>query len=150
MQHDLKILPLYFLDVACGVKNFELRKDDRNYTEGDGLCLREWTPEAGFSGRYIIAKITYILRNCPEYGLTNGFCILGFNKTFEHLRYEEPKEFLPCPFCGGENIKICNEEDVRSPGVIWHYCECQDCKALTAAHLRTKAAADAWNRRTKK
>ena len=56
-------------------------------------------------------------------------------------------ELKPCPFCGGENIKMCDEEDDRRPGVIWHYCQCLDCRVSTAGYLRTKAAADAWNRR---
>lgn len=28
--------------------------------------------------------ITYILRNCPEYGLADGYCIIGWQKLKEN------------------------------------------------------------------
>lgn len=31
MIHELKILPEYYEEVKCGNKNFELRKNDRDY-----------------------------------------------------------------------------------------------------------------------
>lgn len=75
--HELKILPEYFSGVWDGIKPFELRRDDRDYQVGDELLLREWDGN-DYTGSFIKVCITYILRNCPEYGLTNGYCILGF------------------------------------------------------------------------
>lgn len=85
MRHDLKIRPEFFRDVADGRKNFELRYDDRKYQVYDEICLMEWSFETGFTGRHITAEITYILRNCPGYGLKPGYCILGFKKLTEFL-----------------------------------------------------------------
>ena len=78
--HKLKILPEYFEAIASRKKTFELRTDDRDYKVGDLLCLREWDGER-YTGRELSAiEIKYILRDCPEYGLADGYCILGFNE----------------------------------------------------------------------
>jgi len=76
MNHELKLLSKYFLDVADGKKSFELRKDDRDYKVGDTLKLKEWTGKQ-FTGSYSTRLITYVLRDCPQYGLKKGFVILG-------------------------------------------------------------------------
>ena len=75
--HELKILPEYFEAIDEDRKCFELRKDDRGYKVHDALLLREWDGEH-YTGRKCTRIIAYILRNCPEYGLLDGFCILGF------------------------------------------------------------------------
>lgn len=76
-MHELKILPEYFEAVKSGDKKFELRKDDRDYKVGDIIVLNEWDGEA-YTGERIQMKIRYILRDCPEYGLAEGYCIIGF------------------------------------------------------------------------
>lgn len=76
--HQLKILPEYFEQVMAGNKWFELRKDDRDYKVGDYIILREWDG-SDYTGRNLQGiSIRYILRNVPEYGLMDGYCILGF------------------------------------------------------------------------
>lgn len=77
IEHRLKIKPEYFEAVTRGEKNFELRKDDRNYQVGDLVKLLEWDGEkyTGRESRRI--PIRYVLRNCEEYGLKEGYCILG-------------------------------------------------------------------------
>ena len=76
MNHQLKILPSYFQLVWDGKKPFELRKDDRGYGIGDVLILNEWS-NGKYTGRAIRAKVTCVLRDCEEYGLQDGFCIMG-------------------------------------------------------------------------
>lgn len=76
--HELKIIPKYFEDVKANKKNFELRKDDRDFKVGDFITLREYD-NGQYTGREIKnIPIGYILRNVPEYGLKEGYCILGF------------------------------------------------------------------------
>lgn len=75
--HDLKILPQYFSEVISLNKSFELRKDDRDYQVGDWIKLKEWK-DGNYTGRETCYRINYILRNCPEYGLMDGYCILGW------------------------------------------------------------------------
>ena len=74
--HQLKILPEYFELVRKGIKNFEVRKNDRDFKVGDGLILHEWTPDSGYTGHITNKEIAYILDN-PEY-CKQGYVILGF------------------------------------------------------------------------
>jgi hypothetical protein len=74
--HKLKILPKYYEKVLTGEKTFELRKNDRNYKVGDKLILEEHHLYSS-SGRAYLCRITYILKDCSEYGLKDGFVILG-------------------------------------------------------------------------
>lgn len=78
MTHELKILPKYFGSVKSGEKKFELRKDDRGFSIGDTILLREWSLEAGYTGNTFAARISYKLENCEEYGLASGYCIIGW------------------------------------------------------------------------
>lgn len=77
--HELKILSQYFIEVKSGRKNFELRKNDRNYQTGDILVLNEWNNTAKcYAGNWVRVRATYILEDAKEYGLSDGFCIIGF------------------------------------------------------------------------
>ena len=62
MLHELKIIPEYFIKVKNGYKTFKVRKDDRNYKQGDIVILKEYKSHQ-FTGREIKAWITYILRD---------------------------------------------------------------------------------------
>lgn len=75
--HELKISPKYFEDVKSGKKRFEIRKDDRDYKVGDLITLREYE-NGQYTGREIKnIPIRYILLDATEYGLMDGYCILG-------------------------------------------------------------------------
>lgn len=76
-MHKLKILPQYYDSIISNIKHFELRKDDRDYQVGDFIILQEWE-NGEYTGRETGFKIEYILRNCTEYGLMEGYCILGW------------------------------------------------------------------------
>jgi len=77
--HHLKIRPEYFADVLIGVKKAELRKDDRGYEVGDILVLHEWD-EDRCTGKACCVFVTHVLRNCPEYGLAEDYCILSIDR----------------------------------------------------------------------
>ena len=89
--HLLKIQSKYFSEVLQGKKNFELRKDDRDYEVGDLITLQEYD-NGKYTGKEIKnIPIEYILRDCPEYGLKEGYCILGFNPfKSSTLKYQYP------------------------------------------------------------
>lgn len=75
--HNLKIQSEYYDDVITGVKRFELRKDDRGFEVGDLIVFLEYKKDV-FTGRVSEAMpILYKLKDCPEYGLKDGYCILG-------------------------------------------------------------------------
>jgi len=73
-----KILPQYFKEVCAENKHFELRKDEDDVQVGDELILEEWEPDKGYTGDVALRPVTYVLRNMPEYGLMDGYCIIGF------------------------------------------------------------------------
>lgn len=85
--HELKINHNYLVDVTVGIKTFELRKNDRDYQVGDLIHFidigRNDSEGDGFEP-YIdkdeLYKITYILKDVPEYGLDKDYCILGIKK----------------------------------------------------------------------
>ena len=79
--HELKILPNYFIEVWMGRKNFELRLDDRDYKVGDNLRLLEYH-KGEYTGYECNREIEYILRDCPEYGLKEGYVILSFKGNY--------------------------------------------------------------------
>jgi hypothetical protein len=99
---ELKTDPTPFWDTWHGKKTHELRYDDRNYSVGDHLLLRETKYTAHemalgnvhidlklyvlgyeehpleYTGREILAKVTHILRDKDGiYGLKAGWCILS-------------------------------------------------------------------------
>ena len=75
--HDVKLGTSFFEDVRVGRKNFELRKNDRNYKEGDLIVMHEYKDGAE-TGRSITKKIGYMLENFA--GLKEGYCILGLSE----------------------------------------------------------------------
>lgn len=79
MTHIIKIRTEYYNAVLAGRKKFELRRDDRFFREGDSVILKEWNAcEEKYTGRWQQVEISYVLRDCPEYGLMPGFCIFGW------------------------------------------------------------------------
>ncbi len=68
--HILKTWPQYFDRIVDGSKTWELRKDDRDYQQGDMLFLQEWSPESGYSGRVEERIVSLCLRgDCIPDGL---------------------------------------------------------------------------------
>jgi hypothetical protein len=82
VQHELKTWPAYFGAVASGRKSFEIRRDDRPFRMGDTLRLREWCPvERSYTGREVVAEVTYVMRKEEDFGLMDGFCLMGISVT---------------------------------------------------------------------
>lgn len=90
MIHELKCIPEYFEALASGKKNFDIRRNDRNFQVGDYIALNEFQPnedpyeyegcnempvmtageklvrtsrDGSYSGRHQLYEITYILDN---------------------------------------------------------------------------------------
>jgi hypothetical protein len=86
--HYLKTWPVFFEDVRTGRKPFEIRLDDRKFDVDDVLILQEWDPDvaakdednpsAGYTGRDLRKRVTYVLlpgKECPA--LKDGYCVMG-------------------------------------------------------------------------
>lgn len=88
--HELKIEHKYLIEVYMGRKTFELRKNDRDYEVGDlirFIDIRTTSLRDSYKSDcdvYIdedaLYKITYVLKDVPEYGLDKDYCILGIKK----------------------------------------------------------------------
>ena len=75
--HEVKILKKYADDIASGLKNFEVRKNDRGYEVGDKLKFTVIEdgieqPEHPINGEEY--EITYMHSGL---GLQDGYVILG-------------------------------------------------------------------------
>lgn len=86
VTHDLKVWPEFFAALASGRKTFELRKNDRDFQEGDTLLLREWNFGGGYTGAKIEAAISYKLEGFT--GIEPGYAILGLSGDRSH--WERP------------------------------------------------------------
>ncbi len=72
--HELKCWPLYFEAVRSGHKTFEIRKNDRDYCEGDVLKLREWSPGTeAYTGRECLRLVTYL----TDWEQKFGYVVMG-------------------------------------------------------------------------
>lgn len=82
--HDLKVWPEYFQPLADRSKNFEVRLNDRDFSQFDNLILREYDPlqanmnadKDGYTGRELFAVVSYILKG-PGFGIAEGYCVLA-------------------------------------------------------------------------
>ena len=81
-----KVLPEYYKGIRTHTKMFEIRKDEDNIKPGDILVLREWDGE-NYTGGMTRREVTAVLRDCPEYGLMPGYCILSLQVPgWDYLR----------------------------------------------------------------
>ncbi len=81
MTHALKTWPEFFKRVENGQKPFELRKNDRDYKEGDKVLLQEFDHNTGkYTGKELERRITYVLFNAEKFGLKKGYVILGLEE----------------------------------------------------------------------
>ena len=84
MEHKLKTLPPYWDAVNAGLKNFEVRRDDRGFQKGDVVILEKHDgyrfemDGAGFSAKpkSIRKVISYVLTG-GQFGIDPGYVILG-------------------------------------------------------------------------
>ena len=76
MIHELKTIEPFFSHLGCRNKNFEVRKNDRNFNPGDYLRLRKYDVETQtYSGDELVVKVNYILHD--ENYCKGGYCIMG-------------------------------------------------------------------------
>jgi hypothetical protein len=96
VMHEVKIWPDPFKAVWLGLKEYELRKDDRNYSIGDLLRLQEFVPPRAmcqghvtvtgeFTGNWMLAVITHKTPG-GSWGLPKDMCVLGIKILARKLR----------------------------------------------------------------
>lgn len=80
--HNLKTWPEYFDDLKNGLKDFEVRYNDREFSIGDEVICQEYCPEKHkYSGEELHFTIKY--KSCWSdniimgTALKVGYCIIG-------------------------------------------------------------------------
>lgn len=80
MTHYLKTRSEPFIATLMGDRNFEFRKNDRDFRVGDTLVLQEWElgryPN-GYTGREVRHQVTYVARG-PDWGIPDGYVVMSF------------------------------------------------------------------------
>lgn len=77
MKHELKTWKKYFAAIFQHQKDFEVRKDDRNYQVGDELLLKEWDEDKNeYTGREILVYVSYILYG-GQFGIEIGYVVMS-------------------------------------------------------------------------
>lgn len=78
VMHSLKIAPEFFKAVKDGSKNFEIRKNDRDYCVGDTLLLCEYDSlYMRHTGEGLLFEITYM----TSYAQKAGYVVLGIKEV---------------------------------------------------------------------
>lgn len=78
--HDLKVVVPYFGYLQKGLKDFEVRFDDRDFLVDDTLNLQEYKYDEA-TGECVQKRIKYILRRFK--GLQVGYVVLGLEDVEE-------------------------------------------------------------------
>lgn len=74
VTHQIKLGSEFFDDSVSGRKDFELRRNDRDYRVGDILEMMEFK-DGRNTGRICWKEVTYVLEDFT--GLEDGYCIMG-------------------------------------------------------------------------
>jgi hypothetical protein len=75
--HELKTWPNYFAAIARGTKKFEVRENDRGFSVGDQLRLKEYNPDTNeYTGAELYCSVDYVLKG-GRFGLKSTYCIMS-------------------------------------------------------------------------
>lgn len=76
--HTVKSVEPFFTDTWYSIKLFDVRPNDRGYQVGDLLLQKQYDPvQDSYSGRFILARITYVAGPQQHIPLHEDFVILG-------------------------------------------------------------------------
>lgn len=82
-HHTLKVHPQFWDGIFNGLKNFEIRVNDRKFKEGDHLTLRYWDPTSGTYGDTVERVVTFVLHHEDfPLGLQRGYVCLGLRPPY--------------------------------------------------------------------
>lgn len=123
VTHELKTIQPYFDAVLAGYKNFEVRRNDRDFHVGDTLILREFAPPDKYGDRAIVVVVLYILYDTFP-GVAPGWCVMGFNRMAIQ-RWPAPNDiprglFAVAKSSGGSEATCPHRVD--SDGISCEFC----------------------------
>lgn len=83
-HHELKTDPKFYLEVSQGHKTFEVRVNDRDFTMGDQVTLKEFDRTTQtFTGNELSFKIGYVLSLGDFFGNDNKYCVFSLVDKYE-------------------------------------------------------------------
>lgn len=108
MEHELKSWPNSFREIITLHKQFDYRKNDRNYQNGDILYLKEYNPDTGkYTGSEFKVTAEKVWDSTEIPGLPAEYVIMALGQVDEH--------FTTCDICGGASNDCRDDRD----------CECR-------------------------
>lgn len=88
MLHKLKIYPNHRREIIKDGKDFEIRKNDREYKVGDVVFLNEYNPEENkYTGNFTVVKISkiYDISDCFENTIAFKFVVMYLDNKRDEL-----------------------------------------------------------------
>jgi len=79
--HELKLHKQFMLDVWDGKKQFEIRKNDRDYQLGDRIRFRVVDDEGNWKSSLLDNKLYEITHVLTGWGLEPGYVALGIREV---------------------------------------------------------------------
>lgn len=90
--HELKSIAVFFEAVVDGSKTFEIRKDDRGYSQGDLVKLREYDAAGRqYTGRELMFRIGFV----SAYAQAEGYVVFSLLPVEEGGRSLGPEGLTP-------------------------------------------------------
>lgn len=99
--HDLKIDPDHFERIFKRQKRFEIRKDDRKFSEGDILILNEYDRTTKtLTGRKILLLSGKVYRDEVKFAMKEKYCIIEivFREEFSEEQNKLVNEYFQSLF----------------------------------------------------
>jgi hypothetical protein len=96
VAHALDISCQHFALFKRGVRTAEICSNDRDFRAGDALCLREWDPLWGHTGRVAWYTVPSVVQGVP--GLAAGHAVLCLRPMplWRRLFQRVPHATQPC------------------------------------------------------
>lgn len=128
--HNLKIDKDLIEYKVKGMKNWEIRYNDRDFKVGDILFEREYNQVAGeYGSNCIYEKITGILPHKACYGLKEGYCILVTQPLYCG-DFEGIKQFVQLEDAGVELIDYLAKSLEIEDYCIWEELHAYDWETI--------------------
>jgi len=91
LEHELKIWPEHYSLIDSNIKQFEIRRNDRDYRAGDTVHMREWNPDKYlYTGKSLRRKITCVVVGAS--GLRPGYCVIGLTTVTDDPQGKEERK----------------------------------------------------------
>lgn len=76
-HHELKTWTEFLEPIARGWKTFEVRKNDRDFKEGDTLMLMGWDKDRGIYTDQDIHCLVHFCLYGPAFGIEDGYVVMS-------------------------------------------------------------------------